>query len=393
MVHRGPSPEPAAHSGEPQGGARGPYRLPPRGYQDMPPGDPPLLPPRGGSDYPRLPRIRRRRRPRKLLNRLVLLVACYVLLLVGMPAYAWTRVTQVPADPTGSRAADGSGVNYLIVGSDSRAGLSKEEQDALGTGHDAGQRTDTIMVLHVPTFGSPTMISVPRDSYVPIPGDHKRRDKINAAYALGGPKLLAKTLEDATGLRIDGFVEIGFGGFVGVVDALNGVRMCLPGPIKDAKAHIDLPSGCQNLRGRNALGYVRARHFDKNGDLGRVERQRQFMSAVIRKTLTGPTILNPVRYARVGTAYGDALTIGESTGVFGVTRFGVAMLAVSAGRGTTLTVPVSDPFTRHRSVRPSSGIRRGPGSCSLPCETVVPSLRRRRPSTAAEGSSERLRGR
>ena len=110
------------------------------------------------------------------------------------------------------------------------------------------------------------LISIPRDSYLPIPGHGK--NKVNAAFAIGGPKLLAKTLEQATGLPIDGYVEIGFGGFAGVVDSLGGVDVCVKRDIKDAKAHIDLKKGCQTLDGKNALGYVRARYSDPKGDLG-----------------------------------------------------------------------------------------------------------------------------
>ncbi|GAA5018816.1 LCP family protein [Actinopolymorpha pittospori] len=300
--------------------------------------------PPDGSGYPRLPRIQRRR-PLRVLRWALLLVLAYVVFLIGVPVLVWDRVDKVAFEPAGERPVDASGTNYLIVGSDSREGLTAEEKVKLGTGSASGRRTDTIMVLHVPTVpSSPTLLSIPRDSYLPIPG--AGRNKVNAAYAFGGPKLLARTLEDATGLRIDGYVQIGFGGFVDVVDGLGGVRMCLPGPVKDAKAHIDLPAGCQNLRGANALGYVRARHFDPLGDLGRVKRQREFMSTVMKETLTGSTVGNPIRYTRVGLAYGDALTVGDTTGGFDLARFSLAMLAVSAGRGTTLTVPVADPFAR-----------------------------------------------
>jgi LCP family protein required for cell wall assembly len=308
---------------------------------DEPPGRPPLRPP-GGPERPRMSRIPRRRRRVGPFRVILLLLLAYLLILVGVPVLAWGRVDKVAFEPTDERADDGSGTNYLIVGSDSREGLSEADKKRLGTGSTGGRRTDTIMILHVPnTTAAPTLVSLPRDSYVPIPGHG--RNKINAAFSFGGPKLLAQTVEDVTGLRVDGYVEIGFGGFVDVVDGLGGVRMCLPKAVQDDKAHIDLPAGCQELDGPNALGYVRARYFDPLGDLGRVERQRQFMSAVMKETLTASTILNPVRYTRVGMAYGDALTVGDSTGVFDLARFALAMRAVSSGKGATLTVPVADP--------------------------------------------------
>ncbi|WP_020576872.1 LCP family protein [Actinopolymorpha alba] len=300
-----------------------------------PPGRPPGPPP-GRLRGPR-------RRPRvRVLRILLFLLLAYLVMLVGVPLLAWSRVDKVAFEPAGTRPADSSGTNYLLVGSDSREGLTPEQRSKLGTGNAGGRRTDTIMVLHVPGLGgAPTLVSIPRDSYVPIPGHG--RNKINAAFAFGGPKLLTETVENATGLRMDDYVEIGFGGFVGVVEGLGGVEMCLEKPIKDKKAHIDLPAGCQVLNGPDSLGFVRARYFDPKGDLGRVERQRQFLAAVMKETLSPSTLINPIRYTRVGLASGDALSVGESTGVIDTARFALAMRAVSSGAGITTTVPISDP--------------------------------------------------
>src|SRR6202012_2658863 len=122
------------------------------------------------------------------------------------------------------------------------------------------------------------MVSLPRDSYVPIPG--YGRDKINAAFAMGGARLLVQTVEQATGLRLDHYVEVGFSGFAAVVDALGGVTLCPGAPIDDPLAGIDLPAGCQKLDGRDALGYVRSRATPR-ADLDRMVNQRQFMSALL----------------------------------------------------------------------------------------------------------------
>jgi LCP family protein required for cell wall assembly len=316
------------------------YGQPDQGYGDYegPPGRSPLRPPDGRG----APRAPRRRRKIRWLRIVLLVLLAYLVILVGVPVLSWSRVEKVPFAPSGERPTGGAGTNYLVVGSDSREGLSSEERDRLNTGGAGGRRTDTIMLLHVPSLGGPpTLISLPRDSYVPIPGNGQ--NKINAAFAFGGPKLLAATVENVTGLRVDGYIEIGFGGFVGVVESLNGVEMCLPKAVKDEKAKIDLPAGCQELDGPDALGYVRARYFDPLGDLGRVERQRQFMSAVMKETLTPGTVLNPITYTRVGLAYGDALTVGDTTGIFDTARFALAMRAVSSGDGVTMTVPIADP--------------------------------------------------
>ncbi|HEX3004425.1 MAG TPA: LCP family protein, partial [Angustibacter sp.] len=152
--------------------------------------------------------IRRRRRfPVKTVVLLVVLaIIAYPLALL---AVAWTHLGRVDALPADTSATPGR--TYLVVGSDSRKGLTKEQARALHTGGgDVGQRTDTIMLLHVPAGGGPTVImSIPRDSYVAIPGHG--HNKINAAFAFGGPKLLAQTIEDATGVQIDDYAEIGFG--------------------------------------------------------------------------------------------------------------------------------------------------------------------------------------
>jgi LCP family protein required for cell wall assembly len=261
--------------------------------------------------------------------------------LVGVPAYAWSQVSRVDDVPAGKRPADQPGQTFLLVGSDSRAGLTKAERRKLGTGSSAGQRTDTLMLLYVPPGGQPALISIPRDSYVDIPGNGK--NKINAAFAFGGAQLLEQTVEQSTGLRVDGYLEIGFGGFVNVIDALDGIRMCLPKAIEDADSHLDLPKGCQDLDGTNALGYVRMRKADPRGDLGRVERQRQMLAAVAAKAASPATVLNPVRYWRLNTATAESVRLGQDTSLWQMGTLGLAMRKVAGGDGLTLTVPVSNP--------------------------------------------------
>ena len=271
---------------------------------------------------------------------LALLLLVFVVGLVGIPAYAWSQVSRVDEAPSGSRPGNQPGTTFLLVGSDSRAGLTKAERKKLGTGNSAGQRTDTIMILYIPPGGKPALISLPRDSYVPIPGHGS--NKINAAYALGGPQLLVQTVEQNTDLRIDAYLEIGFGGFVNVIDAVGGIEMCLPKAIKDKDSHINLPKGCQNLDGVNALGYVRMRHADPLGDLGRVQRQRAMLAAVAKKGVSPSTIANPVRYWRLSNATADSLKLGEKTSFFNMVSLALAMRKVSGDQGLTLTVPVSN---------------------------------------------------
>jgi LCP family protein required for cell wall assembly len=237
------------------------------------------------------------------------------------------------------RPATGRGANWLVVGSDSRQGLTAEQQRDLATGGDVGDgRTDTILLIHVPGLGSSTratVVSIPRDSYVPIPGHGK--DKINAAFAMGGAPLLTQTVEQATGLRLDHYAEIGFGGFAGLVDALGGVTLCLSKPINDPLAGIDLPAGCQKLDGRNALGYVRTRDTPR-ADLDRMVNQRRFMSALLQRAANPAVWLNPWRWYSVPRAAVDALTVNQGDHVWDLARLGSAV----HGSGTAITVPVGE---------------------------------------------------
>ena len=269
-----------------------------------------------------------------------MLLLAAVVWLVGVPAYAWSQVSRVDAAPSGKRPGDQPGQTFLLVGSDSRQGLSKAQEKKLGTGSVGGQRTDTILLVYVPPSGKPALISLPRDSYVPIPGHGS--NKINAAYAFGGPKLLVQTVEQNTSLRVDGYVEIGFAGFVNVIDALDGIPMCLPDAISDRDSHLKLKKGCQTLNGPNALGYVRMRKADPRGDLGRVERQRRMVAAVVKKAASPASILNPFRYWRLCNAGAGAVHVGRDTSLLQVGSMGLAIRKISNSGGLTLTVPIAN---------------------------------------------------
>lgn len=244
----------------------------------------------------------------------------------------------VLADYTG-RPAAGSGTNWLLVGSDSRQDLTPEQQHDLATGGDVGtSRTDTIMLVHVPGFGSSTpttLVSIPRDSYVPIP-DHGR-DKINAAFAIGGASLLTRTVEAATGLRLDHYAEIGFAGFAVLVDALGGVTVCPTEPVRDPLAGLDLPAGCQKLDGRGALGYVRTRATPR-ADLDRMTHQRQFISELLHRASSPAVWLNPWRWYAVPRAAAAALTVDRGDHAWDLARLGWAL----HGPTTPVTVPIGE---------------------------------------------------
>jgi LCP family protein required for cell wall assembly len=255
----------------------------------------------------------------------VLLVA-WLAYLVLVPVYAWTQVTKVDATPDGDRPAEQPGTTYLVVGSDAREGL-------------AGRRTDTIMMLHTGR-GPNLLMSIPRDSIVEVPGHGTT--KINAAFAFGGPELMVQTVEQATGIRVDGYVEIGFDGLVSLVDAVGGITICPDQAMKDPQAELDIPAGCQEADGQTALGYARSRKTQQLGDIDRARHQREVVAAIGDELLSWQTFVNPVRYWRSVTAAASAVRVGEDTGPFSAARFALAMTRTSGDRGLTCGVPIAD---------------------------------------------------
>jgi LCP family protein required for cell wall assembly len=286
-----------------------------------------------------------RRRRRRLLRTVVLLVLLAVLAYpFAVAATAWRSLTRTAVLSGGIAATPGR--TYLVVGSDSRKGLTKAQQRELHTGGDTfGKRTDTIMLLHVPAAGGPTVLmSVPRDSYLPIPGHGS--NKVNAAYSFGGAKLLARTLEGATGVQIDDYVEIGFGGFATMVDAVGGVQICPKRAMNDKNAGINLKKGCQQADGKVALGYARARYSDPRGDLGRVERQREVLAAIVGKASAPSTLVNPFRTFPLARAGGSSLTVDDQMGQVALARFLLGMKSSAGSGGVSLTVPVTGTARR-----------------------------------------------
>ncbi|MDO4611119.1 LCP family protein [Corynebacterium sp.] len=341
---------PAADGGRPLLPGQDDPRFPPRGYR---PGDPRYG---GGYRNGRGPDDRRGRRgrggrpPRRrpgcgcgcLSPGRTLLSVLAVLLLVVGGGLLWAD-TQLNRTEVFAGLQDRPGrtiaTNWLIIGSDSRAGLSEEENAALNAGGAIeGQRTDTIMIAHLPVVGKPTLVSIPRDSYVEIPG--YGMDKINAAFAYGGAPLLVETVEKSTGVRIDHYAEVGLGGFAHIVDGVGGITLCPDQAIDDPLAGINIHAGCQKFDGRTALGYVRTR-ATAQGDLDRVERQREFMGALMGKLRSPGVLLNPLRLIPTTDAALESMTVADGDHSWHLARL-VAQMAFGV---TSETVPVSGGAT------------------------------------------------
>jgi LCP family protein required for cell wall assembly len=300
--------------------------------------------PVGAPERPPVQAPVRPRRRRRWGRGIAMAVAILLALLIGLLVWMDTRLNRVDAltDYRG-RPAVTPGTDWLIVGSDSRAGLSGERRKELATGFAEGRRADTTMLLHLPRGGgSPTLVSLPRDSYVPIPGHGS--NKLNAAYAFGGPRLLVKTVEGVTGIRIDHYMEVGFDGFANAVDAVGGVRICVDRAMKDPKAGLNLRAGCQVLDSAKALGYVRTR-ASARGDLDRVERQRQFLGALIDKSTSPGVLLNPFRSIPLALHGTDSIAVDSGDHIQHLVRFPFALRAVSGGKGVTTTVPIGGSDT------------------------------------------------
>ncbi len=296
---------------------RQPDRLPPAqqyGATREPPGRPPAA--------PWAPRRSRWKRPGTWVRLVLLLLVVWLVFLVAVPLFTWSKVTKVAYEPEGERPTEQPGTTYLLVGSDSRAGLSKEERRRLSTGDEKSELTDTIMLLHTGE-GPTTLVSVPRDSPLEIPGFGV--SKVNSAYSKGGTPLLVQTLEKATGVRIDGYVEIGFGGLVGVVDAVGGIEVCPKRNIRDKPAGLRIKKGCQTVDGATALAYARARKYSPISDLARVQQQREVVAAVGKKVLSPWSVLNPVRYWQLNAAVPDFFRFGEGMGPYDAAQWALAM--------------------------------------------------------------------
>ncbi|MBT2224581.1 LCP family protein [Nonomuraea sp. NEAU-A123] len=230
-----------------------------------------------------------KRRRRHLILSGVLSVG--VLAGTGVVWAAPQRIGTIDAGVT--ETAPRGAMNILLVGVDKRDDLTRKQQNELKLGREAGQRTDTMMVIHLSEDHTKvTVVSLPRDTWLTIPG--KGDHKINSAYQFGGPKLARQTVEQATGLQINRYIEVNVLGFINVVDSLGGVTVCTPVPINDPKSGLNLTAGTHELRGAQALGYARTRATARS-DLDRIGRQQQVISALLNRALSADTLANPAR--------------------------------------------------------------------------------------------------
>jgi LCP family protein required for cell wall assembly len=307
------------------------------------PDQPPAAPPRRGQPYraPSGPPPGGRRgrfwgQPGRRGRRIALVLGTVVILIVALVAgsYVWldgklNRSVTLPASTTTS-----AGENWLITGSDTRSGLSRTQKDELHVGSDTDTNSDSLMLLHM---GGPTpvLISIPRDSYVPIPGHGS--NKINAALGFGGPALLVQTVESVTGLHINHYMGIGFEGLVDVTNKVGGVNVCLKSAVHDQNSGVNLPAGCQTLNGTEALEFVRDRDSFATGDLQRIQDQREFLKALLSKATSPAVFLNPFRALPFGSSAASSISVDQGTHLYNLIKAGLALRNPQTG-----TVPVAN---------------------------------------------------
>ena len=305
-------------------------------YEEHGPADDGFAPPERGRQQ-RVAAPRRRRWLRTVL--LVLLIGVLAVIATGVAAALSANNKIERINVKGLEGANNGQRNILLIGSDDREGMTKAQRRKLGTGNFDGNRTDTILLLSI-NGSRGAMLSFPRDLYV------ERCDgtsgRINAAYGLGGPSCLVRTVAAVSDIPITNYMEVDFLGFHDIVEAVGGVRMCLKEPISDQDAHIDLPKGCQRLNGKESLGYVRVRKIDN--DFGRIERQQRFMKSLAKEIAQPSTVTNPAKLFSTGNAVGSALTADKGTGVTDLAALARAGAAMGKTQFPQFTVPATNAF-------------------------------------------------
>lgn len=303
------------------------------------------------------------RRGRSWSQRLLIGLNIFIVLaLIGAGsgyAYFRWRISQINKVSIPSLQDDESGgqvMNVLLVGSDSRARLTGADAVQAGKGKVDGERSDTIMVLHIdPNQQKAAILSLPRDLLVSIPGTG-RMDRINTAITTGGPSRLIATIRQNLGIRINHYVEVDFVGFKSIVEAVGGVDVYIPAPARDALAGLALKkAGCIKLNGGQALSWARSRHYeyfesgrwreDPRGDLGRIQRQQELIRRMMKSAVDSGRY-NPIQLNRLIGIGIRNLTIDSAMSNKDILSLGRRFKSLNPDAVEMLTLPVTDAEAR-----------------------------------------------
>lgn len=281
-----------------------------------------------------------RKARRRRVHVVVLGIASAITLLISTGAWALTSYVssslgRVNAGTSGTPAT--GPVNILVAGIDSRHGLTRQQQVELHVGHDVSMNSDTLMLVHVAAdHSSAQVVSLPRDSWVNIPGHGM--NKINAAIGLGGVPLMVRTVEQATGLVIDDYIEVNFLGFVRVIDTLGGVNICLPSAVDDSYTGLHMPAGVHHVNGITALKFARDRHSFAQSDLARISDQQQLLSSLFAEATNSGVLADPFRLQQFVSSVTAAITVDKN---FNLVRLADQLRGIRPQDVTFMTVPLA----------------------------------------------------
>lgn len=307
--------------------------------------------------------------PRRRLRWLRIVAACAAFLVLALAGGTWYlyqrlngNITTDTATETqlkvheAERPTEGptSAENILLIGSDNRGDGNEEYGEDSGT-----QRSDTTILLHLSADRTnATAMSIPRDLMAHVPSCQSpggatvpaRFEQFNWAFEQGGAACTIRTVEDMTGVRIDHHLIVDFTGFKKMVNAVGGVDVCLPEPVHDQKAHLNLPAGTQKLNGEQALGYVRARYSIGDGsDTQRMDRQQDFLASLVKKVRSNGVLLNPVKLYPLLSAATSSLTadpgLDSLNELYGLAH---SLQRIPTGAVHFLTVP-QEPYVQDRN--------------------------------------------
>ena len=302
---------------------------------------------------------------RRLRTGLIVFLAVCVLL-VGSSYFYFrhqlSRLTKLNIPGLASDDDTGNIMNVLMVGSDSRENTSGYIADATGKGDEGttGQRSDTIMILHIdPSQQKAAILSIPRDLYVPIPGNGK--DKVNSAFSIGGPPLLIRTIKEALGIEINHYVEVDFTGFERIVDTIGGVKVHTDHPARDEMTGLDLPlAGCNEVDGYQALAFVRSRYYETyergrwvpgaNSDIERISRQQDFIRRIMKKAVSSG-LGNPLTLNRLISIGVSNVRVDQAMSTKDITSLARRFRSIDPDTVDMLTLPTSDGFAGDAAVQ------------------------------------------
>lgn len=299
----------------------------------------------------------RRLEPRDRRTVLVVVVATQLVLalLTGLTvSYAYGRVDDIgTGDPIQHRgkkpAIGGDALNVLVLGSDSRVGAGND----LDGQTDIGERADTTILVHVSADRQTVYgVSLPRDALVDRPECTGRDGEpvpaaddvmFNDAFSVGGPTCTVAMVQDLTGIYVDHYVVVDFAGFKDMVDAVDGVTVCIPEDIDDSAHGITFDAGTQTLDGQKALDYVRERSSTPNADIGRMKRQQAFIASMANKVVSAGTLSKPTRvYAFLKAATASIVTDPELDSLRDLGDLALQFRKTGLGDITFVTVPIAE---------------------------------------------------